>query len=269
MSQQKPAAPDSQLSAIRSSGENCMRIALLDDDEAQIKQLIGALKAPFLSIDGETICSTFSSGESLRRALRTETFDVLVLDWMMPDLDGFDLLHWLRTERNDNTPVIMLSARAAERDVAAALTLGADDYIFKPFRPLELRARISRLFERTLKNKTGPGSSFGRWDFDSATNIVKYRNVLDGKLEEVRLTEKEFKFALTLFRNLDRPVSRGHLLAAAGYSTESITRSLDIHIYRLRNKLQLEGTRDVHLRTVYGQGYRLQRSAAALLERSL
>jgi DNA-binding response OmpR family regulator len=240
-----------------------MRIALLDDDDAQIIQLVGALKAPFVAAEGETICSTFSSGESLRRSLRTETFDVLVLDWMMPDLDGFDLLHWLRTERNDNTPVIMLSARAAERDVAAALTLGADDYIFKPFRPLELRARISRLFERTLKSRVGSGSRFGRWNFDSATNIVRYRSDDGEKIDEVRLTEKEFKFALTLFRNLDRPVSRGHLLASAGYNSESITRSLDIHIYRLRNKLQLEGTRDVHLRTVYGQGYRLQRSMAA------
>jgi len=89
-----------------------------------------------------------------------------------------------------------------------------------------------------------------------------------GKSEEVRLTEKEFKFALTLFRNIDRPVSRGHLLAAAGYSSESITRSLDIHIYRLRNKLQLEGTRDVHLRTVYGQGYRLQRSASSYSDKT-
>lgn len=245
-----------------------MRIALLDDDEAQIKQLIAALKAPFLSVESETICSSFASGEALRRALRTETFDVLVLDWMMPDLDGFDLLHWLRTERNDNTPVIMLSARAAERDVAAALVLGADDYIFKPFRPLELRARIARLFERTLKSRNGPGSRFGKWDFDSATNIVKYRAEVGGKSEEVRLTEKEFKFALTLFRNIDRPVSRGHLLAAAGYSSESITRSLDIHIYRLRNKLQLEGTRDVHLRTVYGQGYRLQRSASSYSDKT-
>jgi DNA-binding response OmpR family regulator len=75
-----------------------MRIALLDDDEAQIKQLIAALKAPFLSVESETICSSFASGEALRRALRTETFDVLVLDWMMPDLDGFDLLHWLRAK---------------------------------------------------------------------------------------------------------------------------------------------------------------------------
>ena len=239
-----------------------MRIALLDDDEAQIKQLVGALRGPFLPSEGETNCSTFASGEALRRSLRTETFDVLVLDWMMPDLDGFDLLNWLRTERNDQTPVIMLSVRAAERDVAAALALGADDYIFKPFRPLELRARVARLFERSHKSRLGPASRFGRWDFDSSTNVVKYRaDAPEGtKSEEVRLTEKEFKFALTLFRNLDKPVSRGHLLAAAGYSSESITRSLDIHIYRLRNKLRLDGGRDVQLRTVYGQGYRLQRS---------
>lgn len=242
-----------------------MRIALLDDDEAQIKQLVGALKGPFLPSEGETNCSTFSSGEALRRSLRTETYDVLVLDWMMPDLDGFDLLNWLRTERNDQTPVIMLSVRAAERDVAAALALGADDYIFKPFRPLELRARVARLFERSHKSRLGPASRFGRWDFDSSTNVVKYRSdATEGaKAEEVRLTEKEFKFALTLFRNLDKPVSRGHLLAAAGYSSESITRSLDIHIYRLRNKLRLDGGRDVQLRTVYGQGYRLQRGVEA------
>lgn len=233
-----------------------MRIALLDDDEAQIVQLQRALAAPFGRDDSENACVSYLSGEALRRALRTETFDLLVLDWMVPDLEGVDLLKWLRQERSDSTPVIMLSVRGAERDVAAALNVGADDYIQKPFRPLELRARVARVYERSLKSKPELQNQFGRWHFDAVTKTVRIASGTE--VESISLTEREFRFALALFRNLNRTLSRGHLLTAAGGSEHEFpTRPLDIHIYRLRSKLKLDGTRSVKLHTVYGQGYRL------------
>ncbi len=235
-----------------------MRIAVLEDDEAQTTQLQRALSSPFSREEDENACTCYDSGESLRRALRTETFDLLLLDWMVPDLEGLDLLKWLRMERLDTTPVIMLSVRGAERDVAMALNAGADDYVLKPFRPLELRARVARVYQRAARSRTELQSTFGRWAFDAVSKTVRIAGQGDEPDQTVLLTEREFRFALALFRNLNRTVSRGHLLTAAGGSSQEFpTRPLDIHIYRLRNKLALDGTRSVKLQTVYGQGYRL------------
>ncbi len=125
-----------------------MRIAILDDDPAQIAHLVAHLKWPLMPGDDPIHCVTFAEGMALRRALKHEAFDLLILDWNVPDLGGVDLLRWLRHEKGDATPVLMLSSRSCERDVASALALGADDYVVKPFRPLELRARLARLHAR-------------------------------------------------------------------------------------------------------------------------
>lgn len=244
-----------------------MRVALLDDDPAQLAHLTTAFSAPLREAGMAAVsCVTFSRGEALRRALRTETFDLLVLDWNMPDLDGFDLLHWLRVEKGDGTPVIMLTGRGAERDVASALGLGADDYVVKPFRPLELRARATRLHVRSSAAKSAPPAApsvFGGWRFDRGTNGVHRVHPTSGQTEVVRLTETEFITALTLFQNLGKAVSRAHLIESAGYeSDESRSRSLDIHIYRIRGKLLEHGRWGFRLQTVYGQGYRVQPTAS-------
>lgn len=246
-----------------------MRIAILDDDPVQIEQLVRILRAPLNSEYEETTCVTFAQGENLRRALRRETFDLLILDWNLPDLDGVELLRWLREERSDLTPVLMLSARTSESDVARALTRGADDYVIKPFRPLELRARLARLYKRPATVNTEPHNlKFGSWHFDRFHSTVSYAPENPARGTEARerveprttqLTESEFKLALALFRNMGNAVSRSYLIEKAGYEGDDATsRTLDSHIYRLRGKLTLTGERGYVLRTVYGKGYRLE-----------
>ena len=88
-------------------------------------------------------CTEFTNGETLRMALRQHSFDLLVLDWYVPGLDGLELLQWLRVHRRLTVPVVMLSGRGSEHDIAQALESGASDYVVKPFKPLELLARTS------------------------------------------------------------------------------------------------------------------------------
>lgn len=240
-----------------------MRIAVLEDDPHQLMHAVQALDRHLAIADEDISTIPFESGEALRRALRTETFDALILDWGVPDLDGIDLLRWLRWIKQDDVPVLMLTSRGAERDVAEALGLGADDYVAKPFRAIELCARVRRLLTRRLAGPAGSASAapiisterFGPWVFDRSTLSV----TIDTTAQTFVLTDREFKLVLALFRHLGRPVSRTYLLESSGHRGDAVSsRALDSHIYRLRNKLGLHAGNGVRLQTVYGQGYRLE-----------
>ena len=235
-----------------------MRIAVLDDDPAQLSYLVHAL-ARQLDLGDELIsCCPFSQGEALRRSLRQETYDLLVLDWNVPDLDGVELLNWLRNFQKNEVPVIMLSSRSSERDVAAALGVGADDYVVKPFRTLELCARVRRLMIRRPLAATNV-DRFGTWKFDHPNLCVQFSEP-DGTTQRIALTDREFRLALALFRHIGQPVSRAYLLETLGVQGEEMpSRALDSHVYRLRNKLSLHSASGLRLQTVYGRGYRLVR----------
>lgn len=246
-----------------------MRIAVLDDDPTQLSYLVHALTRQ-LEIGEEVIsCCPFSKGEALRRSLRQETYDLLVLDWNVPDLDGVELLHWLRNFQKSEVPVIMLSSRSAERDVAGALGIGADDYVVKPFRTLELCARIRRLMARRPLPAAKDIEHFGDWRFDRPNLNVQFP-ALDGRIQQINLTDREFRLAMALFRHIGQPVSRAYLLESLGVHGEEMpSRALDSHVYRLRNKLGLHSASGMRLQTVYGRGYRLERvsaDSAALLD---
>jgi len=240
-----------------------MRIAILEDEPAQMSHFISTIERQLLLGDEPVVCVPFEQGEDLRRALRRETFDLLVLDWNVPDLDGVELLQWLRQRPGGSVPVIMLSSRSSERDVAGALGAGADDYVVKPFRPLELVARIRRLLARQQPAAAAPVERFGPWLFDRALSSVQVEAGESEPGQEMVLTDSEFRLALTLFRNLGRPVSRAYLVECVGHNGEASTRALDTHIYRLRTKLGLHAARGLRLQTVYGLGYRLEMSAEA------
>lgn len=256
----------------RSVRDVSTRIAILDDDRPHTEFLLNALRAPLSKSLGATVCVIFDRGEQLRRALRRETFDLVILDWNLPDYDGLRLLRWLR-ERDALMPVLMLSARTLDGDVAGALLNGADDYITKPFRPLELRARVLRLLVRAQSGAEEQDVlRFGNWRFDRNSLVVIYRHsllewptsplaTLHPESEATKLTDREFRLALALFRNLGVLVSRGYLSDVGGLSGPSgDSRSLDSHVYKLRKKLVLDGPRDLKLHTVYGRGYRLART---------
>lgn len=235
-----------------------MRIAIVEDELAQQTLLVRTLEQQ-LERDGAVHCQAFFDGLALQRVLRHESFDLVILDWSVPGMDGLELLRWLRIWKESSVPVLMISSKGAEEDVAEALNSGADDYIVKPFRPVELRARVLRLLKlRTVQSPTGL-LNVGRWTLDPVSHLVLYRGALGTDSERYTLTSREFSLILLLFSRLGQTVSRAHLLEKAGYEMDasSPSRTLDSHIYRLRKKLVLDARRGMFLRTVYGKGYQL------------
>ncbi|MCZ2497731.1 response regulator [Xylophilus sp. Kf1] len=234
-----------------------MRVALLNHDMESMSDMVRLLQT--IPLKEHTLaCETYNSGERLRRVLRYDTFDLLILAWEMPDLPGIDLLAWLRAFQKSDTPVMLLSSAGGPGDVVRAFETGADDYASLPLQPLEFCARVSRLLLRSRSHSQGGTVVFGNWTFDRRKTSATI--AAGDTLHEVALTEREFKLALALFEHLGSALSRAHLLEYSGVSPhESTSRALDSHIYRLRGKLLLEGTHGMRLMTVYGYGYRLER----------
>jgi DNA-binding response OmpR family regulator len=233
-----------------------VRVALLDDDIERMSDTVRLLNT--LPLREHTLsCDTYHSGEKLRRVLRHETFDLLILSWDIPDLSGIDLLVWLRHFQKSEIPVMMLSPQSSGGDVVQAFENGADDYAALPFQPLEFCARVARLLARSKSHSQRSPAVFGNWTFDRRKTSA---TILVGEtLREVRLTEREFRLAIALFEHSGKAVSRAHLLEYSGVSEhESISRALDSHVYRLRSKLLLNGRHGIRLLTVYGHGYRLE-----------
>ncbi len=227
-----------------------MRIAIVEDDIDQARLLELWLK----EVDYE--CYLFGSGSEAMKALQKESFDLLLLDWLLPDVDGDDVLAWVRSNMDWRIPVIFVTQRDEEEDIAYALEHGADDYIVKPIKPLELKARIKALTRRlngSDKERKQQSLKCGVYHFD----MELHQAFVDG--EEVVLTQKEFELAVFFFRNIGRLLSRSYLLETIwGHSSEINTRTLDTHISRLRKKLQFGEETGYQLRSIYHQGYRLE-----------
>jgi DNA-binding response OmpR family regulator len=223
-----------------------LRIALLEDDPDHADTTVRALHTAGHS------CEVFARGEAFLRAALHDTFDVLILDWGLPDMTGVQVLDSIR-QRQEAVPVLFLTSRDAEQDVVEALSHGADDYLAKPPRPAELLARLVALKRRADSAGAMPKPlSVPPFVLDPTSSSVK----LNG--EPVELTLRQFQLALVLFRNVGRLLSRTYLLEAVwGLNDQVQTRTLDIHISQLRSALKLpeNGWR---ITSVYAHGYRLE-----------
>jgi DNA-binding response OmpR family regulator len=227
-----------------------MRIAILEDDPALADQMSHALE------EGGHGSQLFRTGTALITALKRDTFDMLVLDWNLPDMSGVDVLDWARNHLESVPPVLFVTSRGDEADIVRALNLGADDYVVKPIKVAELQARIGALLRRRFPAQAADVQHFGDIRFDLGRQIV----VVGGN--EVVVTNKEFSLALLLFQNLDRPLSRAYLLDKIwGVSPDLQTRTLDAHVSRIRSKLRLRPESGYRLAPVYSYGYRLERLA--------
>lgn len=222
-----------------------MNIALLEDDPDQRD-----LAALWLSHGGHQVTSFGSTGELIRE-LGSRRYDLLVLDWTLPDGTGGDVLTWLRNRPGVQPPAIVLTSRDEEAHVVEGLNSGADDYLVKPARPAELLARISAL-SRRARTRGPQVLELNGYRVD----LVQHRIAFDGT--PVDLTQKEFDLAVYLFQNPGVLLSREHLLNRVwGKTADVTTRTVDTHISRLRRKLRLDGQGPLRLTPVYGQGYRL------------
>ncbi len=177
-----------------------MRIALLEDDPALADQMAHALQ------DGGHVCHAFRTGAALVSAIKRETFDLLVLDWNLPDTSGIDVLVWVREHLESPPPVLFVTSRGEEADIVRALNLGADDYIVKPIQVGELLARVGALLRRSFPAQNADVQNFGthRFDLSKLSVIVGDR--------EVAVTQTGFNLALQFFQNVNRPLSRAYLL---------------------------------------------------------
>ncbi|PLZ03829.1 DNA-binding response regulator [Burkholderia sp. WAC0059] len=230
-----------------------MRIAVLDDEPDQLEFVCEAL-----TIAGHA-CHAFSRGEDLLKRLRRETFDLLVLDWLVPDVGGDEVLRWVRLNQRASLPVIFMTNRGRDIDVALMLNSGADDYVVKPVSALVLTARVGALLRRAYGSQQPElTKTFGVYAFDLAARQAS----VDGC--PVYLTHKEFDLALMLFQRLGQPLSRAHIFEAIWRQAEDIpSRTMDTHISVLRSKLNLRPENGFRLTPIYGYGYRLERVDAA------
>ena len=226
-----------------------MRIALLEDDVA-----VGLAMQQWLEAAGH-IVHNFTSGKTIVREAARESFDMFLLDWHVPDLSGEEVLRWLREKQLSTAPVLFATSRDSEEDIVAALQAGADDYMVKPVRRLELLARVESLLRRTqTKQAEIEPLSIGPYRINLVDRVVS----LDG--EPIEMTDKEYELTVFLFRNIGRLTSRGHISESVwGRSSDVQSRTVDTHVSRVRKKLELGPARGVRLTPVYNFGYRLER----------
>ena len=230
-----------------------MKIAILDDDPVQLEFVSEVVQ------DAGYRATLFSRGQALISALRKDTFDMLIVDWNLPDRSGLEVLAWARTNLKPAPPMLLVTSRAEDEDVVAGLDAGADDYLPKPLSTPVLAARINALIRRAYAKPTTPGVEVydGLSFHESAGSVTR-----DG--QPVALTAKEYALALLLFRNLHRALSRTYILETVwGNEPDLNSRSLDMHISRIRNKLELRPERGFRLTPIYSYGYRLERVAGA------
>lgn len=232
-----------------------MRIAILDDEPVELELLSSALGSYTLPDGTLPICTAFPTSPELLRRLKRETFDLIILDWQVPEISGLQMLRWIKEHLDPAPPVIMLTSRTAERDVVQALNAGAVEYISKPFREAELLARLNNVMRQHQPAKSGDDAvlTFGNIRFDVQEGQVMVNGA------PVSMALREFNLALLIFKNQGRPLSRSYLYEHLWTRDEGFSsRTLDTHIYRIRNKLKLTSEFGWVLSTVYGFGYRLE-----------
>lgn len=228
-----------------------MRIAILEDDPDQ-----AALISLWLSHAEHRVDSS-ADAASFLRTVRKNSFDLYLLDWVLPDLSGIEVLEKLRGEMDDYTPVVIATAKDDERSIVRGLETGADDYLVKPIRRAELVARVGAILRRA-----GGGSVQETLDAAPySLNIVKKEARLNDRA--ITLTNREFDLALFFFRNAGKILSRSHILEAIwGIENEAVsTRTVDTHVSRLRKKLELCEEHGWVLSAIYQHGYRMENVA--------
>lgn len=223
-----------------------MNFAIVEDSRSQAEVLKALLKSEGHQVD------VFAEGRACLEAIKSRSFDFFVIDWVLPDIGGDEVLRQIREHCGWDVPVIFCTARMEEESAADILQQGADDFIPKPIRYMEFMARVQALLRRR-KTPTAPSQlRVGNIELDQEGRRIR----LGGN--EVDLTQREFDLAMVFLRNLGRVLPREELLSTVWVKESGVdTRTVDTHTSRLRKKLGLGGESGLMLTSVYGQGYRL------------
>ena len=222
-------------------------VLILEDDPhtVEVVQL-------YLRRDGHHVLSATDGIAGLSLAREAQP-DLIILDLMLPGMDGLEICRILRQE--SDVPIVMLTARADEEDRLAGLDLGADDYVTKPFSPRELAARIRAVLRRSARDELEGGAA--RLDYESISMEMRQRTVhVDGT--QIHLTPTEIRLLALLMREPGRTFSRDQIIDRVfGYDFVGFDRTVDSHVYSLRRKLEAAAGDKKYIHTIYGVGYRL------------
>ncbi len=222
------------------------RVLIVEDDHktADIVRL-------YLEGDGYAVTSAYDGMAGLEAA-RSEPPDLVILDLLLPRMNGLDVCRRLRNECD--APIIMLTALSTEQDKLSGLELGADDYVTKPFSPRELCARVKAVLRRTSEGNDAPQPplTFRDLFLDPERHVVTVSGMA------AHLTPTEFQILAVLLREPGRLFNRGQLVERAlGYDYDGLDRTVDVHIRNLRRKIEPDPDSPTYIRTVYGIGYKL------------
>jgi two-component system alkaline phosphatase synthesis response regulator PhoP len=225
-----------------------MRILVVDDD----KQLVRLMQS-YLEREQYEVVTAYDGNTALR-TIRTETLDLVLLDLMLPDRDGWDIIRTVRAEeRFAKLPIIALTARVEDTDKIIGLELGADDYITKPFNPREVVARVRAVLRRIVENPAQPRTlQTGDIFMDLGRHVVTIKG------EPVEITPTEFELLRMFMQNPGHAFTRLELIEKGlGYSYDGMERAIDSHIKNLRRKIEPNPSSPTYIQTIYGVGYRL------------
>jgi len=224
------------------------KILVVDDDPKTV-----SLVKLYLESDGHKVLCAYDGVEALRLA-REERPNLIVLDLMLPGMDGLQVCRTLRTE--SDVPVIMLTAKTTESDKLTGLDLGADDYVTKPFSPRELAARIKVVLRRTVSESFERGPEQAAYG-ELKMNFREHSVTVAGR--PVSLTPTEFRLLGTLVREAGQVLSREQLIQRVlGLDFDGFDRTIDVHILNLRRKLGDDPAHPRYIKTVYGAGYKFE-----------
>ena len=222
-----------------------VRILTVEDDE-RIRTAVSLA----LQEEGWEVEET-SNGEDALAAFSRQPSDVVLIDIMLPGIDGFEVCRKIR--RLGDVPIVMVTARSDSHDVVAGLEAGADDYLRKPFDPKELSARVRALLRRSKTIGAPSNFSFDQLEIIADEGMVRISG------QEVHLTRTEFKLLIELATNSGKVLSREDLLERVwGYDYFGDSRLVDFHVRRLRTKVEIDPANPKYVVTVRGMGYKLQ-----------
>ena len=222
---------------------------LVVDDDLRIRSLLQR----YLHGQGFRV-SVSANPKEAEEVINTQPLSLMVLDDMMPYKSGRDFLRELRGSNND-MPILMLTARGETADRIAGLSIGADDFLVKPFEPEELVLKIRALLRRTAKS--GNELAVGKINLSGKSYDISSQILYDTDNTIIPLTSAEKTLMDILVQAKGRPVNRHHLQTALGINDTSLTRTIDVHLNRLRQKIEINPKNPIHLQTVRHQGYRL------------
>jgi DNA-binding response OmpR family regulator len=220
------------------------RILIVDDEESIVKGIKYTLELDGFSVD------TAYDGEEALKKLSMNIYNLIILDIMLPNIDGLTLLRMIREK--SAIPVIMLTAKCEDEDKVVGFEFGADDYLTKPFNILELRARIKALLRRTYSLVPSKGEIINSGDLK--IDVAQRKVTVNDK--PVDLTSKEFDILLRLVTNPDKVYNRENLMEIIwGYDYYGDSRTVDVHVRRLREKIEKDPGEPQYILTKWGVGY--------------